>query len=68
MTLAELIARILYAGRMNQKQLGEEINLTQATISRIKLGQHYPRLSTVQELVKIAKRLKINVKLDDLEI
>lgn len=65
-TTADVIKAIIYRSDLNQTQLAQLLGVQQATISRLKRKKNKISYMTACQLVKLAKKYKIDVTVEDL--
>ncbi len=65
MNIGDIIREIKYVSRLNQLELAELLGCKQASISRLKNNKQFPSLKMAQKIVKLAKKYKIKVDIND---
>lgn len=67
MKIGQLVKKIMYETELTQSEIANSIGCTQSAISAIKRGINIPKTPLLFSIVKLAKKYKIEVKIEDLE-
>lgn len=68
MKIGQLVKKIMYEGDLTQLDVANSIGCAQNTISCIRRGLQIPKTPLLFSIVKLAKKYKIEVKIEDLEL
>lgn len=66
MTINDLLELIKKESGLTQEQLSEELECTQATISRLLKDSQIPSVQLLQRIVAFAKNYEIKVQIEDI--
>lgn len=66
MNIGEVMKRIKFESDLNQEEIGEILGCTQVSVSRIRRNLQIPNASLLLKIVKLAKKYKIKVEMEDL--
>lgn len=66
MKMEEVIKEIKYRSDLNQSQMAEILGCSQVSVSRIRRGIQFPNGPLLMAIMQLAKKYKIDVKIDDL--
>lgn len=68
MKLGELLRKIAYEGNLRQREIADYLGIQQGSVSKLKNSKQFPSLKTSQRIVSLAKKYKINIRLEDIKM
>ncbi len=65
MKVGELIKQIKFNSELNQSEIAEILGCSQVSVSRLRRDMQFPDAILLTKIIKLAKRYKIKVEMDD---